>query len=176
DGDRIGVAVRGNDGNMLLLNGNQTGALITDYLLRHTKINGNEFVAYTIVSSDLFSSVARSHGVEAMVCLTGFKHIAKLIRDNEGKRVFVGGGEESYGYMVGDFVRDKDAYTSALLFCDWLGEVLASGSKPEDFLCELYKTHGVYHEHLLSITKKGKQGSEEIADMMQRLRENPPTS
>ncbi|MBT5977026.1 MAG: phospho-sugar mutase, partial [Flavobacteriales bacterium] len=105
DSDRIGVAVRDGD-TMTLLNGNQCGVLLTDYLLDKSELQGNEFIGYTIVSSDLFGDVASHYGAGADVCLTGFKHIAKLIRDNEGTRRFVGGGEESYGYMVGDFVRD----------------------------------------------------------------------
>ncbi|MEX2597094.1 MAG: phospho-sugar mutase [Salibacteraceae bacterium] len=176
DGDRIGVAVRGNDGKMMLLNGNQTGVLLTDYLIKNTSLKGDEFIAYTIVSSELFKVVANSYQIEAMECLTGFKHIAELIRKNEGKKTFIGGGEESYGYMVGDFVRDKDAQTSALIFCDWLGSVLSQGKTAEDALIELYKKHGVYQEHLISITKKGKSGGEKIAQMMRDLRNNPPRS
>lgn len=176
DSDRIGIAVRNKLGEMVLLNGNQTGVLLTDYLIKNSTLTGNEFIAYTIVSSDMFRKVAEAYGVEAKVCLTGFKHIAALIRKHEGKLKFLGGGEESYGYMVGDFVRDKDAYTSALIFCDLLGELLENGKSAEDYLSDLYRKHGVYHERLLSVTKKGKSGSEEIAAMMQRFRSNPPVT
>ncbi|MEQ9186952.1 MAG: phospho-sugar mutase [Cryomorphaceae bacterium] len=176
DADRIGVAVRNNAGELILLNGNQTGVLLTEYLLRATPLKGNEFIAYTIVSSELFGDVARSYGVDSEVCLTGFKHIANLIRLNESTRSFIGGGEESYGYMIGDFVRDKDALTSALLFCDWLGDTLSSGMSAEDALTSIYKKHGLYQEDLVSLTKKGKEGSEEIRAMMGQLRKSPPQS
>ena len=176
DSDRIGVAVRNAQGEMVLLNGNQTGVLLTDYLLRNTDLSDDDFIAYTIVSSELFGDVARGYGVESEVCLTGFKHIASLIRENEGQKRFIGGGEESYGYMVGDFVRDKDALTSALLFCDWIGETLAKGSNAEEALAAIYKKHGIYQEELISLTKKGKEGSEEIKAMMSQLRAQPPAT
>lgn len=176
DGDRIGMAVRNSEGEMILLNGNQTGVLLTDYLLQNTALKGDEFIAYTIVSSDLFADVAMHYGVDSKICLTGFKHIAKLIKDFEGEQTFVGGGEESYGFMIGDFVRDKDAMTSALIFCDWLGQVLQDGEDAEQYLSRIYKRHGLYQEHLISLTKKGKNGSEEIAAMMRELRTNPPAS
>lgn len=176
DSDRIGVAVRNNEGEMILLNGNQTGVILTDYLLQNTALKGDEFIAYTIVSSELFGDVAMHYGVDSQICLTGFKHIAKLIKDNEGDKTFIGGGEESYGYMIGDFVRDKDALTAALIFCDWLGQVLQDGENAERYLSRIYKRHGLYQEHLISLTKKGKDGSEEIAQMMRELRSNPPAS
>ncbi|HAQ71690.1 MAG TPA: phosphoglucomutase [Flavobacteriales bacterium] len=176
DSDRIGVAVRNSAGKMILLNGNQTGVLLTDYLLQNTALKGDEFIAYTIVSSDLFGDVAMHYGVDSEVCLTGFKHIAKLIKDNEEERTFIGGGEESYGFMIGDFVRDKDALTAALIFCDWLGQVLQDGENPEQYLSRIYKRHGLYKEDLISLTKKGKEGGEEIAQMMRDLRSNPPSS
>jgi len=176
DSDRIGVAVRNNEGEMILLNGNQTGVILTDYLLQNTPLKGDEFIAYTIVSSELFGDVAMHYGVDSKICLTGFKHIAKLIKDNEREMTFIGGGEESYGYMIGDFVRDKDALTSALVFCDWLGQVMHDGDNAERYLSRIYKRHGLYHEHLISLTKKGKDGSEEIAQMMRELRANPPAS
>jgi phosphoglucomutase len=176
DSDRLGVAVRNLDGKMILLNGNQCGVLITDYLLSNAKLNGNEFIAYTIVSSEMFKDVATGYSVDAEVCLTGFKHIAALIRNNEGVRKFIGGGEESYGYMVGDFVRDKDALTSTLIFCDLAAKAKADGSSVYQVLCELYEKHGFYFEHLLSITKKGKHGADEISAMMDNFRAHPPKS
>ncbi len=176
DSDRIGVAVRNNEGEMILLNGNQTGVILTDYLLQNTALKGDEFIAYTIVSSELFGDVAMHYGVDSQICLTGFKHIAKLIKDNEGDKTFIGGGEESYGFMIGDFVRDKDALTAALIFCDWLGQVLQDGENAERYLGRIYKRHDLYQEHLISLTKKGKDGSEEIAQMMRDLRTNPPAS
>lgn len=174
DSDRLGVAIRDSHGEMILLNGNQCGVLLTEYLLRNTDLTGNEFIAYTIVSSEMFRSVAENHGVDAEVCLTGFKHIAALIRDNEGIRKFIGGGEESYGYMVGDFVRDKDALTSTLIFCDLASKAKSSGSSAYEMLCQLYSKHGFYFEHLVSLTKKGKDGAEEIQVMMQKFRNHPP--
>lgn len=176
DSDRIGVAVRNNKGEMMLLNGNQTGVILSEYLLSKTELKASDFIAYTIVSSEMFKDVANAHGIEAMVCLTGFKHIASLIREHEGRRRFIGGGEESYGYMVGDFVRDKDALTSALICCDWLGECLAQGISAEDYLTNLYRKHGLYQEHLVSLTKKGIAGKAEIDSMMTTLRSNPPTT
>lgn len=176
DSDRIGVAVRNASGEMVLLNGNQTGVLLTDYLLKNTALSNNDFIAYTIVSSELFGDVARAYGVDSEICLTGFKHIADLIRKNEGQKRFIGGGEESYGYMVGDFVRDKDALTSALIFCDFLGDVLETGSNCEDALAAIYAKHGCYQEDLVSLTKKGKEGAEEIKKMMEQLRNDPPKS
>lgn len=174
DSDRIGVAVRDNSGKMVLLNGNQTGVLLTEYLLKNSTLTGNEFIAYTIVSSDMFAAVAKAHNVDFDICLTGFKHIATLIRENEGKKTFIGGGEESYGFMIGDFVRDKDALTSALLFCDLAAEAKAQGKTVMDALIDLYRKHGFYFEHLISLTKKGKDGKAEIEQMMTSLRNNPP--
>ena len=175
DSDRLGVAVRNDDNELVLLNGNQCGVLLTDYLLANTTMKGNEFIGYTIVSSDLFADVASSYNVDSEVCLTGFKHIASLIRENEGKRKFLGGGEESYGYMIGDFARDKDALTSTLLFCDMASESKAKGSSAMKRLEDIYKRNGVYQEHLISITKKGKTGATEIAQIMETFRNNTPT-
>lgn len=174
DSDRIGIAARNSQGEMVLLNGNQTGVLLTDYLLKNTTLKGNEFIAYTIVSSDMFADVANSYNTDFEICLTGFKHIANLIRENEGVKPFIGGGEESYGYMIGDFVRDKDALTSALLFCDLAAEAKADGLSVVGVLEDLYRKHGFYYEHLISIVKKGKDGKAEIANMMSALRNNPP--
>jgi phosphoglucomutase len=174
DSDRLGVAVRDEKNQMVLLNGNQCGALLTDYLLEKSNLVGNEFIAYTIVSSDLFAEIASYYNIASEVCLTGFKHIASLIRENEGVRQFVGGGEESYGYMIGDFVRDKDALTSTLLFCDMASEEKSNGSSAFERLINIYKRHGLYKEHLISITKKGKDGAAEIAQIMQGFRNQPP--
>lgn len=174
DSDRLGVAVRNENDQMILLNGNQCGALLTDYLLEKSNLIGNEFIAYTIVSSELFAEIASYYNIASEVCLTGFKHIASLIRENEGVRQFVGGGEESYGYMIGDFVRDKDALTSTLLFCDLASEEKAIGSSAFKRLIKIYKRHGLYKEHLISITKKGKDGATEIAQIMEGFRNQPP--
>lgn len=178
DGDRIGIAARNPDGILQILNGNQTGALLTDFLLRKwqqkSKLQGKEFIAYTIVSSDLFKNIADEYGVASEVCLTGFKHIAKLIRDKEGVLNYIGGGEESYGYMVGDFVRDKDSVTSSLVACEMAAEAKAVGKSLFDLLIDISLKHGLYQEHLISIVKKGKSGAAEISNMMQSYRLNPP--
>ncbi len=176
DSDRLGVAVRNEEGEMVLLNGNQCGALLTDYLLGERTLKGNEFIAYTIVSSELFGDIAKAYGCEYEICLTGFKHIASLIRENEGQKTFVGGGEESYGFMIGDFVRDKDALTSSLLFCDLAQQSKSMGESVTKRMDRLFAQHGLYQEHLVSLTKKGKSGSEEIANMMTSFRDNTPES
>lgn len=176
DSDRLGVAIRDEDNELILLNGNQCGVLLTDYLLEQTNLQGDEFIAYTIVSSELFRDVAVGYGVEAEICLTGFKHIADLIRKNEGVKIFIGGGEESYGYMIGDFVRDKDALTSTLLFADMAAAEKAKGSSAFKRLCKLYEKHGFYQEHLISMVKSGISGAEEIKSMMDGLRSQPPTN
>jgi len=178
DADRIGVAARNPNGKLQILNGNQTGVLLTEFLLKNWKrdgaLLGKEFIAYTIVSSDLFRDVAEEYGVQWDVCLTGFKHIAKLIRDKEGELTYIGGGEESYGYMVGDFVRDKDSVTSTLVACEMAAEAKAQGKTLFDLLIDIYLKHGLYQEHLISIVKEGKTGAEEIAAMMEDYRSNPP--
>lgn len=178
DADRIGVAARNPNGELQILNGNQTGVLLTEFLLKNWKrdgaLLGKEFIAYTIVSSDLFRDVAEEYGVQWDVCLTGFKHIAKLIRDKEGELTYIGGGEESYGYMVGDFVRDKDSVTSTLVACEMAAEAKAQGKTLFDLLIDIYLKHGLYQEHLISIVKEGKTGAEEIAAMMEDYRSNPP--
>ncbi len=176
DSDRLGVAIRDANGKMQLLNGNQCGALLTEYLLANSNLSGDEFIAYTIVSSEIFADIAVDHGIQSEVCLTGFKHIAALIRENEGSRKFIGGGEESYGFMVGDFVRDKDALTSTLIFCDLASEAKAIGSSAFEMLCSLYKKHGFYQEYLISVTKKGAEGAKAIDQLMQGYRSNPPAA
>ena len=178
DCDRLGVAVRDTDGNMKLMNGNQTMVVMTDFLLRkwkkEGKINGKQFVGSTIVSTELVNDVAANYNVETKVGLTGFKWIAKMVRDFTELN-FIGGGEESFGFMVGDFVRDKDAVTSALLACEIAAQAKAKGSSFFKELIELYSTHGFYKERLISITKKGIEGAKEIKQMMVDARENPLT-
>jgi len=177
DSDRIGIAIRNIDGNMQLLNGNQTMCMMDDFLLQkwqlEGRLDGTQFIGSTIVSTDLVKKIARSYGVETKVGLTGFKWIAKMIRDAEGKQEFIGGGEESFGYMVSHFNRDKDAVTAALLACEIASDAKYSGSSFYEQLLELYAKHGFYKEHLISIVKKGTKGADEIAKMMKDLRENP---
>lgn len=179
DSDRIGIAVRDTDNNMKLLNGNQTMALMTDFLCQKWKeagkLTGNQFVGSTIVSTNLVNDIAARYGVETKVGLTGFKWIAKMIRDAEGSQEFIGGGEESFGYLVGDFVRDKDAVTAALLACEIAASAKAKGSSIYESLLQIYVDNKFYKEHLISVVKKGISGAEEIKQMMIDLRENPYT-
>jgi len=177
DSDRIGIAVRNTDGKMQLLNGNQSMSMMTDFLLKQwqseNKINGKQFVGSTIVSTELVNKIADSYKVETKVGLTGFKWIAKMIRDAEGQQEFIGGGEESFGYMVGDFIRDKDAVTATLLACEIAADAKANNSSFYNELLQLYVKHDFYKEHLISIVKKGISGADEIAKMMENMRENP---
>lgn len=178
DSDRIGIAVRDHKGEIRLLNGNQTGAVMTDYLIEQWgkagKLTGNEFIASTIVTSELFMDIAEANNLECPVCLTGFKWIAELIREREGLKTFVGGGEESFGYMVGDFVRDKDAVTSTLIAAEIAAEAQSRGSSFFDRLLDVYIKYGFYKERLISIVKKGRDGAAEIKAMMEEYRNNPP--
>ncbi|CAM1370558.1 phospho-sugar mutase [Tenacibaculum xiamenense] len=176
DSDRIGIAVRDMEGNMKLLNGNQTMSLMTDFLIndwkKNGKLNGNQFIGSTIVSTNLVNEIADSYGVETKVGLTGFKWIAKMIKDFPHLD-FIGGGEESFGYMVGDFVRDKDAVTSALLACEIAADAKSKGSSFYKELLNLYTRHNFYKEHLVSLVKKGMDGAAQIQQMMSDLRNNP---
>ncbi len=179
DCDRLGIAVRDLEGNMKLLNGNQTMCLMTNFLIKKWqedgKLNGNQFVGSTIVSTNLVNEIADSYGVETKVGLTGFKWIAKMVREAEGKQDFIGGGEESFGYMVGDFVRDKDAVTATLLACEIAADAKSKGSSMYKELLEIYAAHNFYKEHLISIVKKGMDGAEQIKQIMIDLRKNPVT-
>ena len=176
DSDRIGIAVRDLNGKMVLLNGNQTMLLMTKYLLDKWKEKGerkgNEFIASTIVSTPLMRKLAEAYGVEYKEGLTGFKWIAKMIKDFPEQQ-FIGGGEESFGYMVGDFVRDKDATTSALLAMGIAAEAKAKGSSFFKEMLKMYEKFGLYQEFLISVVKKGVSGAEEISQMMKNFRENP---
>jgi phosphoglucomutase len=176
DCDRLGVAVRNNEGKMILLNGNQTMILMTAFLLEQWKkagkINGKQFVGSTIVSTPMIMELATAYGVECKVGLTGFKWIAKMIKDFP-ELEFIGGGEESFGYMVGDAVRDKDAVAATLLVCEIAAQAKAKGSSVYNTLLQYYVDYGFYKEHLVSITKKGMEGLAQINQMMVDLRENP---
>ena len=176
DSDRLGVAVRDLNGKMVLLNGNQTMVIMTAFLLenwkRQGKITGKEFIGSTIVSTPMMLDLAEAYGVECKVGLTGFKWIAKFIKDFP-QQAFIGGGEESFGFMVGDKVRDKDAVGSTLLVCEIAAQAKASGSSLYRELLNLYVDHAYYKEHLISITKKGIDGAAEIKEMMRKFRENP---
>jgi len=176
DSDRLGVAVRDTNGKMMLLNGNQTMIVMTAFLLeqwkRADKITGTEFIGSTIVSTPMMLELASAYGIECKVGLTGFKWIAKFIKDFPNQQ-FIGGGEESFGYMVGDAVRDKDAVAASLLVCEIAAQAKASGSSLFKELINLYLDFGFYKEHLISLTKKGKEGLVEINQMMVDLRDNP---
>ena len=176
DSDRLGVAVRNNKGEMQLLNGNQTMVVMTHYLLEQWqkagKINGKQFIGSTIVSTPMMLELASAYNVECKVGLTGFKWIAKFINDFP-ELEFIGGGEESFGYMVGDAVRDKDAVGAILLMCEIAAQAKEKGSSVYKELEQLYVDYGFYKEHLISITKKGIEGANEIKQMMVDMRENP---
>ncbi len=176
DSDRLGVAVRNTQNEMVLLNGNQTMIIMTAYLLeqwkRAGKINGKQFIGSTIVSTPMMLELASAYDVECKVGLTGFKWIAKFIKDFPELQ-FIGGGEESFGYMVGDAVRDKDAVGATLLVCEIAAQAKAAGSSLYQELLNLYLDHGYYKEHLISLTKKGISGLQEINQMMIDMRQNP---
>jgi phosphomannomutase len=176
DCDRLGVVVRNLENELVILNGNQTMILMTDFLLKQwknaNKINGNQFVGSTIVSTPMMSVLANAYNVECKIGLTGFKWIAKMIKDFPAMD-FIGGGEESFGFMVGDFVRDKDAVTSTLLACEIAAQAKANGKTLYQALIDLYVEHGFFKESLISLTKKGIEGAQEIKQMMIDARENP---
>ena len=178
DSDRIGIAVRDTNGKIKLLNGNQAMVVMTDFLIKQWqqqgKLNGKQFIGSTIVSTSMVNDIADSYGVETKIGLTGFKWIAKMIQDFP-EQEFIGGGEESFGYMVGDFVRDKDAVTSALLACEIAAAAKSNGSSFYDTLLELYTKHSFYKERLVSFTKKGMDGAAQIKQIMIDLRKNPLT-
>ncbi|WP_103070490.1 phospho-sugar mutase [Aquimarina sediminis] len=177
DCDRLGIAVRNEKGELQLLNGNQTMIVMTWFLLENYKkqkgFSGNEFIASTIVSTPMMQSLAQAYGIEYKEVLTGFKWIAKLIKDFP-ENEFVGGGEESFGFMVGDFVRDKDAVTSTLLACEIVAFTKSNGGSFYNTLLDLYAKHGFYKENLVSLVKKGIDGAAEIKQTMIDLRDNPP--
>ncbi|CAA0202127.1 Phosphoglucomutase [Tenacibaculum maritimum] len=178
DSDRVGIAVRDLNGNMKLMNGNQTMSMMTNFLInewkKKGKLNGKQFIGSTIVSTNLVNEIAKSYEVETKVGLTGFKWIAKMIKDHP-QQEFIGGGEESFGYMVGSFVRDKDAVTSTLLACEIAANAKANNSSFYKELLNLYTNHSFYKEHLIAIVKKGMDGAEQIKQIMINLRNTPFT-
>ncbi len=178
DADRVGIAVRDDKNEFILLNGNQAASLLIYYLLtkwsENKKLTGKEFIVKTIVTSELLFDIADKYGVKRFDVLTGFKYIADIIKQFEGSMTFIGGGEESYGYLVGDFVRDKDAVSSCAMLAETAAWAADNGKSMYEMLKELYVEFGFYKEKLLSITKKGKAGAEEIKELMERFRNNPP--
>jgi phosphoglucomutase len=178
DADRVGAGARNHHGEFELLNGNQMASLIIYYLLNAWKdagkLTGKEFVAKTIVTTDLIDRMCERYGVKCYNTLTGFKYIAEVIRELEGKEQFIAGGEESYGYLIGDFVRDKDAIASCAMIAELTASAKDRGLSLFDLLMAMYQENGFYYESLVSLTKKGKTGAEEIQQMMADFRANPP--
>ena len=178
DADRVGIAAKNHHGEIQLLNGNQTASVLIYYLLNAWKdagkLTGTQFVCKTIVTTDLIDKMAESFDVKCYNTLTGFKYIAQVIREKEGIEQFIGGGEESYGYLIGDAVRDKDAIASCALIAELTAYAKDKGLSLFDMLIEIYKKFGFYYEGLISLTKKGKTGAEEIQQMMADFRANPP--
>lgn len=180
DADRVGIAVKNNDGEFVLLNGNQTGSLLINYLLtawqEKGKLTGNEYIVKTIVTSNLIEAIAKAKDVTYYNTLTGFKWIGQIMTNLEGKQTFIGGGEESYGYLIGDLVRDKDAVVSCAFIAEMTAFYKDKGSSLYDALLDMYVEYGLYKEELVSITKKGKTGAEDIKAMMEKFRNNPPAT
>ena len=178
DADRIAIAVLDDKGEYVLLNGNQTMVLLLSYMLTRWgelgKLDGKQFVIKTIVTSEMVKAVADAYGVKCYDCLTGFKYIAKIIRENEGKTTYIGGGEESFGFLAGDFVRDKDAVSACALAAEAMAWAKEKGLTLHEWLKELYVKYGFYREGLVSVVRKGKEGAEEIQKMMVDMRTNPP--
>ena len=180
DADRVGIAVKNTEGKFVLLNGNQTGSLLISYLLTawqaKNKLDGNQYIVKTIVTTNLIADIANDKSVKYYDTLTGFKYIGELMTKFEGKQTFIGGGEESYGYLIGELVRDKDAVVSAAFIAEMTAYYKDQGSSLFEALLELYVKYGFYKEKLISITKKGKTGAEEIKAMMEAYRTNPPVT
>ena len=178
DADRVGVGIKNNHGEWILLNGNQTAMLVFNYIIEARKNKGiakpNDMVIKTIVTTDMIDAIAAKSDIACYNTLTGFKWIAELIREKEDKENYVVGGEESFGLMVGDKVRDKDAVSAVAIICEMAAVAKEKGQTLFEKLTELYTEYGFYYEKLISLTKKGMNGSKEIADMMQGFRDNPP--
>ncbi len=178
DSDRVGIGAKNNQGKFQLINGNQAASMLIYYMLKmwseNGKLDGNQFVIKTIVTTDLILDIAKKFKLDYYETLTGFKYIAAVIKQLEGKKKFIVGGEESYGYLVGDFVRDKDAISSCAMLAEMAAWAKENGMSVFDLLAEVYKEFGFYKESLISITRKGKAGAEEIQEMMKDLRANPP--
>ena len=180
DADRVGIAVKNTDNEFVLLNGNQTGAMLINYLLsaweEKGKLDGNQYIVKTIVTTNLIEAIANAKHVKFYNTLTGFKYIGELMTKFEGKQTFIGGGEESYGYLVGELVRDKDAIISSAFIAEMTAYYKDKGSSLFEALLNTYVEYGFYKEKLISITKKGKTGAEEIKAMMEKFRTNPPAT
>ena len=180
DADRVGIAVKNLDNEFVLLNGNQTGCMLINYLLtawqEKGKLTGKEYIVKTIVTSNLIDAIAAAKHVTCYNTLTGFKYIGELMTKFEGKQTFIGGGEESYGYLIGELVRDKDAVVSSAFIAEMTAYYKDKGTSLFEALINTYVQYGFYKEKLISITKKGKSGAEEIKEMMEKFRTNPPVT
>jgi phosphoglucomutase len=180
DADRVGVGVKNGAGEWVLLNGNQTAALLTHYILsaraKAHKATPNDFIVYTIVTSEILGDIAHHYGVKYYRTLTGFKYIAGLIRELAGQESYICGGEESYGFLIGDFVRDKDAVSACALVAEMAAVAKDQGRTLYEEMQQMYAEYGLYVEDLISLTKKGQRGAEEIKEMMAELRKNPPAT
>ena len=178
DADRVGIGVKNNHGEWVLLNGNQTAMMVFNYMIEARRNKGiakqNDMVVKTIVTTEMIDKIAAKNNIACYNVLTGFKWIAELIREKEGKENYIIGGEESFGLMIGDKVRDKDAVSAVAMICEMAAVEKEKGKTLFEKLMELYVEYGFYYEELISLTKKGMNGSKEIADMMQSFRENPP--
>lgn len=180
DADRVGIAVKDLNDEWTLLNGNQTGTLIINYMLQAwknaNKLKGKEYIVKTIVTTYLIDRIAETYGVECYNTLTGFKYIGELMTKLEGKKKFIAGGEESYGYLIGDHVRDKDAIVSAAIIAEMTAYYKDRGSSLYEALLDIYKQHGLFQEKLVSIYKKGRKGAEDIQQMLKNYRSSPPST
>jgi phosphoglucomutase len=180
DADRVGIAIRDDEGKLMLVNGHQTASLLSYYLLsqwsERGKLRGKEYIVKTIVTTELIADMARYYKVPYWDVLTGFKFIADIIRKNEDKMTFIGGGEESYGFMIGDFVRDKDAVASCAMIAELAAWARSRGMSMYDILMEMYLKFSLYQESLVNVVRKGKSGAEEIQQMMAGFRASPPES
>jgi len=178
DADRMGIAVRDNNGKMILMNGNQTASILTSYILTRWKelgkLNGNQYIVKTIVTTELLPAIAAKYGVKSYDVLTGFKYIAEVVKRNEGKAEFVCGGEESYGFNIGEYVRDKDAPVACAMICECAAWCAEQGLTLYQYLQKIYAEYGYYREDMKYIVREGKAGAEEIAAMMTDFRQNPP--
>jgi len=179
DADRVGIAIRDDKGKLILVNGHQTAALLSYYLLsqwsERGKLSGKEYIVKTVVTTELIADMARHYKVPYWDVLTGFKFIADIIRKNEDTMTFIGGGEESYGFMIGDFVRDKDAVASCSILAEMAAWARSRGKSMYDVLMEIYLDFSCYQESLINVVRKGKSGAEEIQQMMSEFRKNPPS-
>jgi phosphoglucomutase len=176
DTDRVGIGVRDNKGEFILLNGNQAFSLMMWFIMKNLKDKTNAYIVKTIVTSELVDAMAKNFGIECFNTLTGFKYIAQLMRELEGKKRFIAAGEESYGYMAGDFVRDKDAVSACAFFAAMAASAAAENKSLYDWLIQMYAEHGFYKENMFNLVKKGQQGEQEIKAMMEKFRTNPPST